>query len=150
MLATAPTTSTPAASAKHQAAASPDTRHTGTTALEQQCPYCRAGLPPGAKKCSGCGEWVVRTSAGPSAALLRLLGWCWGGVALVAGASAWYAGTAARAWVVARSVETPVPILVLDLAVYALVALVVLQGVTVAVGVGALANVMPRRPRWWS
>jgi hypothetical protein len=103
-----------------------------------------------AKKCRACGEWVVRTSAGPAPAFLRLLGWVWIGLSLVAATGLWYVGYAARLWVLVRAVDPVVTPLVLDLARYALVAVVLLQGITFGVGLTVLAGLAPRRPRWWT
>jgi hypothetical protein len=117
---------------------------------ERPCRYCRSELAPEARKCAACGEWAVGTSTGFTAALLRLLAWCWAGGSALAAAGLWYGGSAMRAWVVARAVDPVVAPLVLDVLVYGLAAFVLLQGVTVGVGLTVLANLSPRRPRWWS
>ena len=114
------------------------------------CSYCCAALPTEAKKCGACGEWVVGTSGGVAAALLRLLAWGWGGASLLAAAGLWYGGSLVRAWLVARAVDPVVAPIVLTLVLYGLVAIVLLQGLTVAVGLTVVAGLAPRRPRWWT
>lgn len=117
---------------------------------ERECKYCCAELSPRARKCSACGEWAVGTSGGLAAALLRLLGWVWGGGSLALAAVLWYAGDALRVWLVARAVDPVLTPLVLALLLHGLVALVVIQGLTVGVALCVLARLAPRRPRWWS
>jgi len=117
---------------------------------ERCCPHCCASIAREAKKCRVCGEWVVRTSPGAAATLLRMLGWLWVGLSLVAGAGLWYVGSVVRLWVLVRSVDPAVTPLVLDVVLYGLVAIVLLQGLTFGVGLAALAELVPRRPRWWS
>jgi len=116
----------------------------------RRCPHCCADIAREAKKCRACGEWVVRTSPGAAAALLRLLGWLWVGLSLLAGAGLWYLGSVVRLWVLVRSVDPAVTPLMLDVILYGLVAVVLLQGLTFGVGLAALADLVPRRPRWWS
>jgi hypothetical protein len=118
--------------------------------LGRRCPHCCADIAREAKKCRTCGEWVVHTSSGAAAALLRLLGWLWVGLALFAAAGLWYVGSAVRLWVLVRSVDPAVTPLVLDVILYALVAIVLLQGLTFGVGLATLAELVPRRPRWWA
>ena len=117
---------------------------------ERRCPHCCSDIAREAKKCRVCGEWVVRTSSGAAAALLRLLGWLWVGLSLLAGAGLWYVGSAVRLWVLVRSVDPAVTPLVLDVILYGLVGMVLLQGLTFGVGLAAIAELVPRRPRWWS
>ena len=116
----------------------------------RRCPHCCADIAREAKKCRTCGEWVVRTSSGAAAVLLRLVGWLWAGLSLVAAAALWYVGSVVRLWVLVRSVDPAVTPLVLDVILYGLVAVVVLQGLTFGVGLAALAELVPRRPRWWT
>jgi hypothetical protein len=144
MLATVAATATPPATAR--------TRISGevAAALERRCPYCCGGLPREAKKCGACGEWVVRTSSGAAAALLRLLGWSWVGVTLLAATGLWYGGRAARYWVLMRDVDPMITPFLVDVARFGLLALVLLQGLTVGLGLVVLARSAPRRPHWWS
>lgn len=144
MLATVATASTPAAG--------PRTRTSGEVAapLERRCPYCCGSLPRPAKKCGACGEWVVRTSPGAAAAALRLIGWGWVGVTLVAAVGLWYGGRAARYWVLMRDVDPVVTPFLVDAARFGLLALLLLQGLTVGVALLVLARSAPRRPRWWT
>ena len=116
----------------------------------QRCRYCCADVPREAKKCRACGEWLVRTSAGIAAPLLRLLGWVWGTLSCAAAATMWYIGSAIRAQMVMLSADQFLTPLGLDVAVYAIVLLVLLQGLTVGIGLNVLARLVPRRPYWWS
>jgi hypothetical protein len=118
--------------------------------LGRRCPHCCADIAREAKKCRTCGEWVVGTSSGAAAALLRMLGWLWVGLSLFAGAGLWYVGSVVRLWVLVRSVDPAVTPLVLDVILYGLVSIVLLQGLTFGVALAALADRVPRRPRWWS
>jgi hypothetical protein len=85
-----------------------------------------------------------------AASLLRLLGWLWAGLSLLAAAGVWYGGAAVRAWLIARAVDPVLTPLVLSALLYVLTAVVVMQGLTVGVGLNVLAGLTPRRPRWWS
>lgn len=114
------------------------------------CSYCCAVLPAEAKKCGACGEWVVGTSGGVAAALLRLLALGWGGASLLVAAGLWYGGSLVRAWLVARAVDPVVAPVVVTVVLYGLVVIVILQGLTVAVGLNVVAGLAPRRPRWWT
>ena len=120
------------------------------TAPERACRYCCAALAPSAKKCRSCGEWVVHTSGGLPAVLLRLLALSWALLSTVAAGGVWLAGSALRAWLVARAVDPLMTPLVLTALLWALVAAVLLQGLTVGAALAALAGLLPRRPRWWS
>jgi hypothetical protein len=119
-------------------------------APERRCPYCCTGLPREAKKCAACAEWVVGTSAGVAAAFLRLLGWAWGGASLLVAAALWYGGNMVRVWLVARAVDPVFTPVLLSAFLYTLVGFVVLQGLTIGVGLGVVARIAPRRPRWWT
>jgi hypothetical protein len=92
----------------------------------------------------------VSTSTGLAASLLRLLGWLWAGMSLLAAAGVWYGGGAVRAWLIARAVDPVLTPLVLTALLYVATAVVVMQGLTVGVGLNVLAGLTPRRPRWWS
>jgi hypothetical protein len=151
-VATAPAAPAPAAPAPNSSAPSGRSRVAGEVAVpvERRCPYCCGGLPRAAKKCGACGEWVVRTSSGAAAAALRLLGWAWVGVTLLAAAGLWYGGRAARYWVLMRDVDPVITPFLVDVARHGLLALVLLQGLTVGVALVVLARSAPRRPRWWT
>ena len=127
----------------------PASRHS-VPQSERLCPHCCSELATAAKKCPACGEWVVHTSGGVAPALLRLLGWVWGGVSALVALGTWYGGAAVRTWIVARAVEPVIALVIVDAVRYALVAIVLLQGLTVAVGLSVVASLAPRRPRWWS
>jgi len=153
MLAPAPA---PAPSAARSAARAASTAGAGAAAnavtppAERRCPYCCADAPQEAKKCRACGEWLVRTSAGAAPAALRLLGWLWVGLTLLAAGGLWAAGRAARFWILLRATDPAISPLALDVALYGLLALVLLQGLTVGVALSVLSRLAPRRPRWWT
>jgi len=149
MLASAPAVSAPSPD-RSPAPAAPSLPANASALAERRCPYCCAGLAREAKKCRACGEWVVRTSAGAAAALLRLLAWLWVGLSLLAAAGLWSAGTAVRLRVLTRAVDPVVTPLVLDVVLYGLVAILLLQGLAVGATLGVLAGLAPRRPRWWT
>ena len=115
----------------------------------RSCPYCRGLVPAAAKKCAACGEWIVRTTGGLAAALLRVLAWGWAGVTVIAAAAVWYGGELVEAWVIARAVDPVVAPVLVALAVYGMTALVLLQGLTVTAALRVLARMAPRRPRRW-
>jgi hypothetical protein len=114
------------------------------------CPYCRADLPLEAKKCRTCGEWVVGTSGGFAAVVLRLLGLVWGVATVLAAVGLWTIGQGIRRWVWLHAVDAQITPLVVDLALYTVIAIVLLKGLMVSVGLGVIAGLSPRRPRWWS
>ncbi|MEJ7811965.1 MAG: hypothetical protein WKG32_16250 [Gemmatimonadaceae bacterium] len=114
------------------------------------CPYCRDELASDAKKCRACGEWAVRTSAGAAAALLRLVGWVWTVLSIVAAAGVWYLGGAIRDGVLSRGVDPVATPFALEIARVALAAIVLLQGLAFGLGLTVLARLAPRRPVWWS
>ena len=120
------------------------------SAPERACRYCCAALAPAAKKCRSCGEWAVYTSGGLPAAVLRLLAFAWTVLSVVAAGGVWIAGAALRTSLIARAVDPVATPLVLTGLLYAVVAGVLLQGLTVGAGLAALAGCVPRRPRWWS
>ena len=119
-------------------------------AFTQACPYCCDQIPREAKKCRCCGDWVVGTSSGFAAAGLRLLALLWVGVTLLGGAGLWYLGQSVRRWVWMHAVDAQITPQLIDLGLYALIAIVVLKGLMVSVGLGVMARLSPRRPRWWS
>lgn len=114
------------------------------------CPYCCAMLAREAKKCRDCGEWVVGTSQGLAAAALRLIGLLWGAATVLAAGGLWTIGQGIRRWVWLHAVETEITPQVVDLLLYGIVAFVLLMGLMVSVGLGVLARLAPRRPRWWT
>ncbi len=116
----------------------------------RRCRYCCTDVPPQAKKCYACGEWIVGTSGGFAAAILRLLGWTWALLSCFGAATIWYVGNAIREQLVFHNAGEYLTPFGIDLVVWALVATVILQGLTVGVGLNVLARIAPRRPRWWS
>ena len=116
----------------------------------RRCKWCCTDVPPQAKKCYACGEWLVGTTAGVASAVLRLLGWTWALLSCFTAATIWYVGTAIRDQLIFHNAGEYLTPFGIELAVYALVGMVVLQGLTVGVGLNVLARCAPRRPRWWS
>ena len=149
MSATATAPAPPASSAT-TARASRQTAAPSVAAERRRCPYCCSVSAREAKKCYACGEWIVRTSAGLAAATLRLLGVLWVGLTALAAVALWGAGRAVKLWVLLRAVDPIITPLAFDLALYALLAVLILQGLTVGVALAVLARMAPRRPRWWS
>jgi hypothetical protein len=116
----------------------------------RRCKYCCTDVPPQAKKCYACGEWIVGTSGGFAAAVLRLLGWTWAVLSCFSAATIWYVGNAIRDQLIFHNAGEYLTSFGIDLVVWALVATVLLQGLTVGVGLNVIARIAPRRPRWWS
>src|SRR5438045_546954 len=71
----------------------------------KSCPWCRDEIPHDAKKCRSCGEWVVSTSHGIAAMMLRLFGLAWVALSFAIAAGLWFAGQALRGWVWMHSVN---------------------------------------------
>ena len=118
--------------------------------LTQRCPWCCDLIPREARKCRSCGEWVVRTSGGVMATMLRLAGAAWAiGTVLVA-AGLWKLAEGVRQWVWLHAVDPTITPKVVDIAIDLVIALVVIRGLMVSVGFGVMAGLSPRRPRWWS
>lgn len=140
MLATARTTQTTQRSGEIPSALS----------LTQRCPYCCDLIPREAKKCRSCGEWVVRTSGGLVAGMLRLAGIGWAIGTLLVAAGLWKLAEGVRRWVWLHAVDPTITPKVADIAIYVVIALVVIRGLMVSVGLGVMAGLSPRRPRWWS
>ena len=130
----------------------PTTRRSGEAiaASSRRCPYCCDDIPREAKKCRSCGEWVVGTSGGVFAALLRLLALLCAGVTVLGAFGLWTLAQAARRWTWLHAVDPSITPPVVELALYAVVAVVVVKGLMVSVGLGVMAGLLPRRPRWWS
>lgn len=129
----------------------PATRRTGETlgSLVQSCPFCCDQIPREAKKCRTCGEWVVGTSTGIASAGLRLLAVLWAGLTLLAAGGLWTVGQGVRRWVWLHAVNPDITPQLVDLGLYALIAFIVLKGLTVSVALGLIARLGPRRPRSW-
>jgi hypothetical protein len=117
---------------------------------EKSCPYCCDDIPHEAKKCRSCGEWVVGTSHGIAAAMLRLFGFFWVCVSFVIAGGLLFVGKAIRGWVWMHSVHPQITPRVVDFVLYTVVAIVLLKGLAVGVGFGIMARLSPRRPRWFS
>jgi len=118
--------------------------------LTQRCPYCCDLIPREAKKCRSCGEWVVRTSSGVFASMLRLAAFAWAGGTLLVAVGLWKLAEGVRQWVWLHAVDPTITPKVVDVAIYLVIALVVIRGLMVSVGLGVMAGLSPRRPRWWS
>jgi ribosomal protein L40E len=119
-------------------------------ALEKSCPFCYDAIPAEAKKCRSCGEWVVGTSHGIGAAMLRMFGFMWVLVSFGIAGGLWFAGQAIRGWVWMHSVNAQITPRVVDFVLYVVIAVVLLKGLAVGVGFGIIARLSPRRPRWWT
>jgi hypothetical protein len=118
--------------------------------LTQRCPYCCDLIPREAKKCRSCGEWVVRTSRGMVATMLRLAGIAWAAGTLLAAAGLWQVAQGVRRWVWLHAVDPSITPQVVEIVIYVLIAIVVVRGFMVSIGLGVMAGLSPRRPRWWS
>ncbi len=116
----------------------------------KSCRFCYTDIPSEAKKCRSCGEWVVGTSGGFAAGMLRLLGVLWAVVTVVAAGGLWYLGQGVRRWAWMHAVDQQITPQLVDVAVYALIAIVLLKGFMVSVGLGILARMSPQRPRWYT
>jgi hypothetical protein len=118
--------------------------------LDRSCPWCCSQIPREAKKCRACAEWVVGTSGGFGAALLRLLAVAWAVMSALGAVAVWSVGQGIMRWVWMHSVDPAITPQIVSLVLYGLVAMVLLKGLMVSVGLGLLARLAPRRPRWWS
>jgi hypothetical protein len=91
----------------------------------------------------------VSTSTGAASAGLRLLALLWAGLTVLAAGGLWTVGQGIRRWVWLHAVNPDVTPQLVDLALYALIAFVVLKGLTASVALGLIARLAPRRPRSW-
>jgi hypothetical protein len=130
----------------------PATRRSGETlaAPSRSCPFCCAEVAREAKKCRACGEWVVSTSTGLAAAALRLLGLLWAALTLLGALGLWSLGQGIRRWVWMHAVDPEITPYLVDMVLYVLIAAMVLKGLMLSVGLGMIARLSPRRPRWWT
>ena len=117
---------------------------------DRSCPFCCSQIPREAKKCRACAEWVVGTSGGVAAAMLRLLAVLWALVTVLAAGGLWTLGQGIVRWVWMHAVDQAITPQVVNLLLYAVIAVVVLKGLMVSVGLALLARLAPQRPRWWS
>jgi len=118
--------------------------------LERPCPYCCSQIPHEAKKCHACAEWVVGTSGGIAAIVLRLLALLWAALTVLAAAGLWTLGQGIVRWAWMHAVEPAITPQVVNLLLYGAIGVVLLKGMMVSVGLGLLARMAPRRPRWWT
>jgi hypothetical protein len=118
--------------------------------LERPCPYCCSQIPREAKKCRACAEWVVGTSGGIAAMMLRLLALLWAALTVLGAAGLWTLGQGIVRWVWMHAVDTGITPQVVSLLLYGVIAAVLLKGMMVSVALGLLARLAPRRPRWFS
>ena len=118
--------------------------------LTQRCPWCCDLIPRDAKKCRSCGEWVVRTSRGVVSTMLRLAGVAWGIGTLLAAFALWQVAQGVRRWVWLHAIDPSITPPVVEIIVYVLIGVVVVRGLMVSIGLGVMAGLSPRRPRWWS
>ena len=117
---------------------------------DRSCPFCCSQIPREAKKCRACAEWVVGTSGGVAAAMLRLLAVLWAAVTVLAAGGLWTLGQGIVRWVWMHAVDQAITPQVVNLLLYAVIAVVVLKGLMVSVGLALLARLAPHRPRWWT
>jgi hypothetical protein len=118
--------------------------------LERPCPYCCSQIPRDAKKCYACAEWVVGTSGGIAAAVLRLLALLWAAFTVLAALGLWTVGQGIVRWVWMHAVDPAITPQVVNLLLYGVIGVVLLKGMMVSVGLGLLARLAPQRPRWWT
>ncbi|NUO38877.1 MAG: hypothetical protein HOQ17_11745 [Gemmatimonadaceae bacterium] len=118
--------------------------------LERPCPYCCSSIPREAKKCHACAEWVVGTSGGIAAALLRLLALAWAALTVLGALGLWTIGQGIVRWVWMHAVDQAITPHVVNLVLYTVIAAVLLKGLMVSIGLALLARLAPRRPRWWT
>ena len=116
----------------------------------KSCPWCCDEIPHEAKKCRSCGEWVVRTSSGPFATMLRLVAMAWATGTLLVAAGLLKAAEGVRRWVWLHAVDPTITPQVVEIAIYLVIAIVLIRGLMVSIGLGVMAGLSPRRPRWWS
>src|SRR5690349_16138393 len=83
--------------------------------LTQRCPYCCDLIPREAKKCRSCGEWVVRTSSGVFATMLRLAAFAWAAGTLLVAAGLLKAAEGVRRWVWLHAVDPTITPRVVDI-----------------------------------
>ena len=117
---------------------------------DRSCPFCCSQIPREARKCRACAEWVVGTSGGVAAAMLRLIAVMWAVVTVLAAGGLWTLGQGIVRWVWMHAVDQAITPQVVNLLLYAVIAVVVLKGLMVSVGLALLARLSPQRPRWWS
>ena len=117
---------------------------------DRSCPFCCSQIPREAKKCRACAEWVVGTSGGVAAAMLRLIAVLWAAVTALAAVGLWTLGQGIVRWVWMHAVDQAITPQVVNLLLYAVIAVVVLKGLMVSVGLALLARLAPQRPRWWT
>ena len=119
-------------------------------ALDRSCPWCCSQIPREAKKCHACAEWVVGTSGGIAAAVLRLLAIAWAALTGLAALGLWTLGQGIVRWVWMHAVDPAITPQVVNLLLYGAIGLVVLKGMMVSVSLALLARLAPQRPRWWT
>src|SRR5436305_5501751 len=103
-------------------ASSPRASRDALTAVDRSCPWCCTRIPKEAKKCHACAEWVVGTSGGLAAMLLRLLALIWAAGTLFAGAALWSVSQGIMRWVWMHSVDPAITPQVVTLLLDGLVA----------------------------
>ena len=118
--------------------------------LEKTCRFCCSQIPHEAKKCRACTEWVVGTSSGFVAFMLRLLALLWAGLTVLGALGLWSIGQAIMRWVWLHSVDPAITPQVVSVVLYGVIALLLLKGLMVSMGLAMLARLAPRRPRWWT
>jgi uncharacterized membrane protein len=82
--------------------------------------------------------------------MLRLAAFGWAAGTLLVAAGLLKVAEGVRRWVWLHAVDPTITPKVVDVVIYLLIALVVIRGLMVSVGLGVMAGLSPRRPRWWS
>lgn len=118
--------------------------------LEKSCQYCCDSIPREARKCRSCGEWVVRTTGGIGSHVLRLIALGWAALSVAIAVGAVFVAQAVRRWVWMHSVNQEITPQVVDFALYVIIAIVLLKGLAVSIGLLIMARLSPRRPAWFS
>ena len=118
--------------------------------LERPCPYCCSQIPREAKKCRACTEWVVGTSGGFIAAILRLFALLWAGLTVLGALGLWTLGQGIIRWVWLHAVDPAITPQLVSVLLYGVIAFLLLKGLMVSLALAMLARLAPRRPRWWT
>jgi hypothetical protein len=82
--------------------------------------------------------------------MFRLIGLAWAGLTVLAAVGLWSLAQGVRRWVWLHAVDPAITPQVVEIAIYVVIAIVLIKGLMVSVGLGVLAGLSPRRPRWWS
>src|SRR5215217_7593322 len=112
-------------------ASSPRASRDALAALDRSCPWCCSQIPREAKKCHACTEWVVGTSGGFAAGVLRLLALLWACLTVLGALGLWSIGQGIMRWVWLHSVDPAITPNVVRLLLYGVIAVLLLKGLMV-------------------